>query len=265
MTRSELCTVLTAGMSTVASTVLFVYTITLSGQFPGIAGHLISASLLSAPAAIILSKILLPETGRPQTLGMDARIHYEREDSLFEAIINGSMTGMRLLMGIVALLLAVQGLAALADLLLAWIGDPMNARFGWEIDWTLTGLLGYLFCPFTLVIGVPPDDAVAVAKLLGERAILTELTAYQSLATVLAEGGLQHPRSVVIVTYALCGFAHIASVAIFVGGVAALVPERTRDLAQVGLRALVAATLACLLTACVAGAFYSERAMLLGG
>jgi CNT family concentrative nucleoside transporter len=264
MTRSELCTVLTAGMATVASNVLALYVFALQEQFSTIAGHLISASFLSAPAALIMSKIILPESDNPKTLGISIRPHYDKDASLFVAIINGAMSGIKLIVGIVALLLAVLGLVALVDLILGGIGGQVNSLFGISIDWSLKGLLGYIFYPFTLVIGIPPSDAGIVSKIIGERAVMTEIAAYQDLATVLEQGVLTSPRSAVITTYALCGFAHVASVAILVGGVSALAPDRTKDIAQVGLRALIAATLACLLTACIAGTFFMEGSILLG-
>jgi CNT family concentrative nucleoside transporter len=264
MTQSELCTILTAGMATVASNVLALYVFLLQQQFPTIAGHLVSASILGAPAAIVMSKLLLPETGKPHTLGIDVHPHYEKESTLMEAVINGADAGFKLVIGIVTLLLALIGLVSLVDFLFAGFGAEVNKMVGLNIDWTLKGLLGYLFYPFALVIGVPPADAEVVAKLIGERAILTEVKAYQDLASALAAHAIIHPRSAVIATYALCGFAHIPSVAIFVGGTAALAPSRTRDLALIGFRSLVAATLACLMIAAVAGTFYTDGSILLG-
>ncbi|HWR73717.1 MAG TPA: nucleoside transporter C-terminal domain-containing protein [Nitrospirota bacterium] len=264
MTNSELCTILTAGMATVASNVLALYVFLLQQQFPTIAGHLVSASILGVPAAIVMSKLLLPETGKPHTLGLDVHPHYEKESTLMEAVINGAEAGFKLVVGIVTLLLALIGLVSLVDLLFSGIGNWVNGLIGMQIDWSLKGLLGYLFYPFALVIGVPPTDAGAIAKLIGERAILTEVKAYQDLASALASNSIMHPRSAVIATYALCGFAHIPSVAIFVGGTAALVPSRTKDLANIGFRSLVAATLACLMIAAVAGTFYANGSILLG-
>ncbi len=264
MTRSELCTVLTAGMATVSSNVLAVYVFNLQQHFPAIAGHLVTASFLSAPAALAVSKIILPEAEKPLTLGMTVEPYYEKEKNLFEAVITGANSGVRLVIGIVALLMAVLGLVALFDLIFGYAGGGFNSLFGTHIDWSLKGLCGYLFYPFTLILGVPPQDAWTAAKIIGERTIVTELTAYQDLNNVLAQGLLHSSRSPVIITYALCGFAHLASVAIFVGGVAALAPARTRALAQVGFRALLAATIACLLTACVAGTFFSQNSLLLG-
>jgi concentrative nucleoside transporter, CNT family len=265
MTKSELCTILTAGMATVASSVLALYIFSLKKQFPTIAAHLISASILSAPAALIMSKIIVPEGEVPKTLGEHVEVHYEKETNVFEAIINGANSGVKLIVGIVALLIAILGLVALVDLIIGGIGGKINLFLGINIDWSLKGLLGYIFYPFTVMLGVPPSDAGVIAGLIGERAILTEVPAFQHLAVAMESGLLKHPRSAVVATYALCGFAHFASMAIFVGGISVLVPEKREALSKVGFRALLAATLACLMTACMAGTFFTESSILLGG
>jgi len=264
MTKSELCTVLAAGMATVSSNVLAVYVFSLQNQFPNIAGHLISASLLSAPAALAMSKVLLPESETPKTLGEDIEFHYEKDNSLFEAIINGANVGARLIFGIAALLIAILGLVALTDQLLIFLGSKLNGILHWSFDWSLKSLLGIIFYPFTIILGIPHADAVPLSKIIGERIVVTEVVAYQDLAVLMSQNVLTNPRSAVITTYALCGFAHVASMAIFIGGITAIVPEQTRALAQVGFRALLAATLACLLTACVAGVFFSRNSLILG-
>lgn len=264
MTRSELTTILTAGMATIASTVLAMYVMMLQSFLPTIAGHLVSASFLAAPAALVMSKLIVPETGRPETLGRHIKPYAEREDNLIMAVINGANSGLKLLGGIVALLLAFLGLLALLDLVLGWAGGAVNQLFGWNVVWSIKALLGYVFYPFTLVLGVTPSDAMAVARLIGERTVATEVVAYQDLAALLSSGGLSDPRSGVIASYALCGFAHVASLAIFVGGTGALVPGRVRDLSRIGFKALLAATLACLMTAAVAGTFATGGSVLLG-
>ncbi|MBI5555398.1 MAG: nucleoside transporter [Elusimicrobia bacterium] len=253
LTESELCTLLTAGMATVSSNVMAVYVFSLQKYFPTIAGHLLSASVLSAPAAILMSKLILPEKGEPTTLGTSVRVFYEKEKNLFEAIINGANAGVRMIVGIVALLIAVLGLVSMIDLILHLLNS----------GWSLKLFLGYLFYPFTLLIGVPPADAGLIARIVGERAILTEIVSYQDLAAALAQNLLVHPRSAVIAAYALCGFAHVASLAIFIGGTTALAPNQTGSLAKVGWRALIAATLACLMTAGVAGVFFSHTTTVL--
>ncbi|MFH1940672.1 MAG: nucleoside transporter C-terminal domain-containing protein [bacterium] len=264
MTKSELTTILTAAMATVASNVMATYVFMLQNLFPTIAGHLVSASILSAPAALVMSKILMPETETPETLGVNVKPEYARESNIIEAIINSAQAGVKLIVGICALLLAFLGLVALLDLIMGGVGDAINNVTGLHIEWTLKSLLGYLFYPFTLIIGVPASDAAHIAKLIGERSVVTEITAYQDLAVILQKNILQHPRSAIICTYALCGFAHVASLAIFIGGISALAPKRTKDLSILGPRALLAATLACLMTAAVAGAFFNEGSILLG-
>lgn len=155
MTRSELCTVLTAGMATVSSNILALYVFSLQNQFPTIAGHLISASILSAPAAVVMSKLLVPEDGAPKTLGTNVDPYYDKEGSLFEAIINGAENGVKLIIGIVALLIAILGLVALLDLIVGGVGVHINSFIGIDINWSLKGFMGYLFYPLTLIIGVP--------------------------------------------------------------------------------------------------------------
>ncbi|TEU06090.1 MAG: nucleoside transporter [Candidatus Aminicenantes bacterium] len=265
MTKSELVTILSAAMGTIASTVLAMYVFFLHEQLPTIAGHLISASFLSAPAAVVMAKLLYPETETPKTLGVDVKPHYEREDNLIMSIVGGANSGLRYLGGIVALLLAFIGIVALFDLVLGWLGGSLNNWFGWNFEWSLSAILGYISYPFTLVLGVPPSDALEISRLIGERTVVTELVSYQHLSQLLADGALSHPRSAIIASYALCGFAHIASLAIFIGGIGALVPERLKDLSRLGFRALLAATLACLLTGAVAGAFFTKGSILLGG
>lgn len=254
MTQSELCTVLTAGMATVASNVLALYVLILQGVFPTIAGHLVSASILSAPAAIVMSKLLLPESENPETMGKDIKPHYTKADNLFMAIINGAQEGAKVIVGIAALLIAVLGLAALVDMVLGMIYTGLSLKL----------ILGYLAYPLTYLLGISPADVGKIAPLIGEKLILTEVVAYQDLAKLLSENALSDPRSAVITSYALCGFTHIASMAIFVGGVSSLAPEKTKEITQVALRALFAATLACLMTGGVAGLFYGGKTLLMG-
>jgi CNT family concentrative nucleoside transporter len=211
-----------------------------------------------------MSKIFYPEDQTPVTLGKSGTLHHDREGSLFEAIINGAQSGVKVIVGISALLIAVLGLVALADVILGGIGEKINDFLHISIDWTLKGVLGYIFYPVTLIIGVPPIDAGIIAKIIGERMVVTEVASYQDLAMALETGVLHNPRSAVIATYALCGFAHVASMAIFVGGITALAQKRTAAVSRVAVRALVAATFACLLTACVAGTFFTGGSILLG-
>ncbi len=256
MTRSELCTVLTTGMATIASSMLVAYVQVLKPVFPSIAGHLVSASILSAPAAIVMSKLLLPESEQPETRGLKVEPYYEREENLMEATVNGAQAGGRLLLGIIVMLLAFLSLIELVNMGLGWAGAEIGALVGRPFALRLENLLGFVYYPFALIIGVTPADAYEVACLLGQRSILTEVPAYIQLSKLIEEGILSDPRSAVLACYALCGFAHMASMAIFVGGISALIPDRTRDLSGLAWRALAGATLACLMTAAVAGVFF---------
>ncbi|RKY55887.1 MAG: nucleoside transporter [Candidatus Neomarinimicrobiota bacterium] len=261
MTKSELNTVLTVGMATVASSMLAVYITVLHHQFPTIAGHLVSASIMNAPAAIVISKLLYPETEKPETLGLKIKPHFDKKNSMFETILDSAQSGVKLIVGIVAMLLAFLGLVALLDKIMILLGTPINGLFHSGIDFSLKGILGYVFYPITWLIGIPAQDVGTISGIIGERVVLTEITAFQDLANVIRQEMIS-PRSAVITTYALTGFAHIASVAIFVGGYAALAPKRAGDLSKLGFRALLGATLATLLTASIAGVFYQNVSIL---
>src|SRR5690349_3353853 len=262
MTRSELLLILTTGMGTVASSTLGVYVAFLTGVFPQIAGHLISASILAIPACVVVSKLLVPETEVPETLAaVPPEDESSRSKSLIGAIIEGAMDGLRLAAGISALLIAILGVVALIDKLLG----VSSSWFGMSEPLSFVRILSWVFYPFAYLLGLQSGDVPMAARLVGERVILTEVVSYNHLAQLISSGQMTNPRSVVILTYALCGFTHVAAVAIFVGGTAALASSRRDDLASLGLRALLAATLATLMTGCVAGIFTSgSEGLLLG-
>jgi len=251
MTRSELCTVLTAGMATIASTVLGLYALILHAAFPAIAGHLVSASLLSLPAAFVCAKLLCPEVEKPTTLGTAVEAHQAPSTNWLEALAASSLSGLHLAFGIAALLIAGISLLSLLDALVgtagSWVG--LSAL-------SVESILGWVFYPAAVLMGVPLGDAGSVSELLGLRFVATEIPAYQALAVASGEGGLS-PRAVVIAAYALCGFAHLPSLGIFIGGMVALEGSISGKLGQVGMRALLAATLACLMTGAIAGIFYT--------
>jgi CNT family concentrative nucleoside transporter len=260
MTRSELLLILTTGMATVASSTLGVYVAFLTGVFPQIAGHLISASILAIPACVVVSKLLVPETETPETLAaVPPEDESTRSKNLIGAIIEGAMDGLRLAAGISALIIAILGIVALIDKLLGvaslWLGmgEPLS----------MVRILSWVFYPLAYLLGLRSSDVPLAATLLGERVILTEVFSYNHLAQLISSGQLTDPRTVVILSYALCGFAHVAAMAIFVGGTAALAPTRRDDLASLGLRGLLAATLATLMTGCVAGIFSSGAGVLI--
>src|SRR4026208_2578547 len=241
MTRSELLLILTAGMATVASSVLGVYVAFLTGVFPQIAGHLISASILAIPACVVVSKLLIPETETPETLAaVPPEDESERSKNLIGAIIQGAMDGLKLAAGISALIIAILGIVALFDKLLG----VASSWFGMSEPLSIVRILGWVFYPFAFLLGIQSGDVPIAARLLGERVILTEVFSYNHLAQLISSGQITSPRTVVILSYALCGFAHVAAMAIFVGGPAALAPSRRDDLASLGLRALPGATFA---------------------
>lgn len=259
MTRSELLLILTTGMATVASSVLGVYVAFLSGVFPQIAGHLLSASILAIPACVVVAKLLIPETETPETLAaVPPEDESERSKTLIGAIIQGAMDGLKLAAGISALIIAILGIVALIDKILA----VASSWFGMSEPLSIVRVLGWVFYPFAFLLGIQGSDVAIAARLLGERVILTEVFSYNHLAQLISSGQITSPRTVVILSYALCGFAHVAAMAIFVGGTAALAPSRRDDLASLGLRALLAATLATLMTGCVAGMFSGGESIL---
>ena len=262
MTRSELLLILTTGLATVASSSLGVYVAFLSPMFPGVAGHLLSASILAIPASVVVSKLLVPETETPETLAaVPPEDESNRSRNLISALIEGAMEGVKLAAGICALLIAILGVVALIDKMLG-VG---SSWFGMSEPLSFVRILSWVFYPFAYLLGLQSGDVPMAARLLGERVILTEVVSYNHLAQLISSGQMTNPRSVVILTYALCGFTHVAAVAIFVGGTAALAPSRRDDLASLGLRALLAATLATLMTGCVAGIFSSGQELLLLG
>ncbi len=242
MTRSELFTLMTAFMATIAGTVMGAYV-----RFGAAPGHLLTASLMSAPAAIVIAKILIPETEQPLTHGR-VRFDPPRDSvNLLDAASNGAAQGLRLAVTIGAMLIAFVGLIHLVNLILGgvsglWLAEPL----------TLQRLLGWVFSPVAFVMGVPWEDAYEVGQLLGTKTILNEFLAYQQMQPLAADGVIGG-RSVTIATYALCGFANFGSVAILVGGLGMIDRERKGLFARLGIRALVAGTLAAFMTACYAG------------
>jgi len=262
MTRSELLTVLTCAMSTVASTTLAMYVLFLRNVFPQIAGHLISASVLSIPAAALVSKLILPETGEPETRGgLPPLAESERQPNAMAALTAGAWDGLKLAAGIASLLVAVLGLVGIADLFLGWASAPFAEQLGGPLD--LGRILGWLFTPLAWLLGIEGADLREAGLLLGRRLIQTEVVAYQQLSALAAAQQVS-PRTLLILSYALCGFTHVASMGIFVGGIAALVPSRRGDLTALAMRGLAGATLATLMTGALAGLFYHGQSGVLG-
>lgn len=262
MTRSELLTLLTCSMSTVASTTLALYVFFLQEPFPRIAGHLISASVLSIPAAALVSKLMLPETGQPETFGsLPPLTESERHGNTMAALSAGSWDGLKLAAGIAALLVAVLGLVGVLDLVLTKVTAPLEVWF--DTPLTLQRILGWAFTPLAWLLGLESSDLAQAGQLLGQRILLTEVVAYQQLGEMATAETLS-PRTMLVLSYALCGFAHVASVGIFVGGITALVPSRRDDLASLAFPALAGSTLATLMTGALAGLFYHGQQGILG-
>jgi CNT family concentrative nucleoside transporter len=244
MTRSELFCVMSAGLATVAGSVLVAYVGLLGGEY---AGHLIAASFMSAPAAVAMAKIVVPEDGTPETLG-GARLRLERETvNVIDAAAHGAAQGMRLALNVGAMLIAFVALVYLIDGLLGYVGGLVGLP-----GLTFEGLLGLLLAPIAFLLGIPWADAPEVGSLLGIKTVLNEFLAYQQLSDAVAQGSLQ-PRSAVIASYALCGFANFGSLAILLGSLGGIAPSRRHDIARDGLRAILAGSLATFMTGAIAG------------
>ena len=253
MTKSELHAVMVGGFGTVAGGVLAMYAAVLQG-IPGIAGHLVTASVMAAPGALVMSKILYPETEESNTMG-DVKIEVERTDGNFiEAAARGASEGMQLVINIVAMLIAFVALVALLDAAFVNILTPLVNMFGFDANLTFTKVLGWIFTPFAFLMGTPWEEIPTVGRLLGEKVVLTELLAYFHLAEMV-EGGTISARSQLLASYALCGFANFASIGIQLGGIGGIAPDRKKDLAQLGLTAMFGGMLVTCGTATIAGVF----------
>jgi len=246
MTKSELHAVMTGGFATVAGGVMAAYVGMLIAYFPNIAGHLLAASVMSAPAALAISKLMYPETEESVTKG-EMKIALEKVDAnAIDAAARGASEGLGLALNVGAMLLAFIALLALLNGLVGWFGGWL---FGME--WSIERGLAYVGAPLAWLMGTPWQDAMAVGTLIGEKTALNEFVAYAHLAEMLQGGEQLSARAVVVATYALCGFANFSSIAIQIGGIGGLAPERRGDLSRLGLRAMIAGTLASFMTACV--------------
>ncbi|MCH1581716.1 MAG: Na+ dependent nucleoside transporter [Flavobacteriales bacterium] len=255
MSRSELMLVMTGGMATIAGSVFAAYVGILGGTDPEtqayFATHLLTASLISAPASVAAAKLLVPET-EPQVAG-DAKIVKSSASNFLEAITNGTRDGLSLAANVGVMLLVFTAFVYMFNDLLGWVGgwSGINAVLAANTSFetlSMECILGYIGAPIAWLVGVSSEDIVVVGQLLGEKTVINEFYAYETLGKL--KGGMSD-RSVLISTYILCGFANFASIGIQVGGIGVLAPSRRGELAQLGFRALIAGTAACLLTACV--------------
>ncbi|MEA5498059.1 NupC/NupG family nucleoside CNT transporter [Limnoraphis robusta] len=266
MTRSELCAILTSCFGSIASSVLALYAGFLRPTFPTITGHLVSASILTIPACFVVSKLLVPETGKPKTMGgvpKDPEEASEKRPNPMDSLIGGALDGVKMAVGIAAALIAILGMVALINLVFSSLADlsksewiilqPIGSVF--QVI-TLQNILGALFLPLTFITGISLDwqELWQSSVLIGRRLLETNIPPYQALAQLNASGGLSN-RAMLIVSYVLCGFTHFASYGIFVGGLSSLIPSRSSEVSSLGLKALWAGTLATLMTGCIAGVF----------
>ena len=245
-TRSELMTIMTSGMAHVSGGIMAMYIA------QGIeARHLLSAVIMTSPGTILMAKMLVPETEIPATEGRVVIPENEehKEENLIGAIARGTIDGGKLAMNVAIMLISFLALVALLDNLLGWV--HMHAGFHW-LPGSLGEILGFVFAPVAWLIGVPWRDCGVIGNLLGTRMALNEVIAYIALGVQKATLA---PRSFTIATFALCGFANLGSIGMQIGGIGALVPERRNDLARLGVRAMLAGTMANLISASIAGMF----------
>jgi CNT family concentrative nucleoside transporter len=242
MTRSELMAVMSAGFATIAGGVMAAY---VGMGVP--AGHLIAASVMSAPAALVMAKLMFPETEESLTKG-EVRVAVERPwVNSIDAAASGAADGLKLTLNIAAMLIAFIAFIAMINALIGWVA-------GWfgVTGLTLEAMLGWVLQPLAWVMGVPWAEAQEVGSLLGIKTVVNEFVGYVQMQKMVAAGQLS-PRSQAIATYALCGFSNFSSIAIQVGGIGGIAPERKGDLARLGLKAMIAGSLACFQTATIAG------------
>lgn len=250
MTKSELMALMVGGFATIAGGVLVAYVG--MGIDPG---HLVAASVISAPAALLISKLMIPETEQSVTLGHVELSVDEKHANVVDAATKGALDGMKLTLNVVAMLIAFLALVALVDAILGLIGEWTGALFGYNWHWSLAALFGYVFAPFAYLLGIPWSDCFYAGELLGKKMVLNEFIAYAQMMewSQPDSGVVLSERSTLILTYALCGFANFGSVGIQIGGIGGIAPERRAELAILGIRAMIGGTLAMMMTACVAG------------
>lgn len=242
MTRSELCTIMTTFMATIAASVMVAY-----ANFGAEPGHLLAASVMSAPAAILISKLMVPEEATPATGGATRVVIPVESHNVVDAAAKGASDGLHLALNVGAMLIAFIGLIYLLDLGVKGVTGLILAE-----GLTFPEMMGWFFRPFAFLMGVPRSDVAAVGELLGTKTVLNEFLAYADYKQMLAANRLG-PRAAAIATYALCGFANPGSLGILLGAATGMMPERRREIVNLGLKAFIGGTLACFTTACMAG------------
>jgi len=242
MTRSEIFTLMTSGMATIAGTVMVLYASILSKTIPDIMGHILTASIISVPAAVTISKIMIPETGKRTSGELTSP---EPALSAMDAITKGTIQGVRLLINIIAMLIVLVALVHLLNLMLGLLPDIG----GYPVS--LQRILGLIMAPVVWLMGVPWKEAPIAGSLMGTKTILNEFLAYLDMSG-LPQGAL-NPKSLLIMTYAMCGFANPGSLGIMIGGMGTMVPEKRDEIVSLGLRSIIAGTLATCMTGAVVG------------
>ena len=265
MTRSEILCIMVGGMANTAGSVLAAYVGFLGGsdinQQHYFALHMLSQSIMSAPAAIVCSKLLYPQTEH-HLISKDLTIPKEKlGDNFLDALSLGTTDGLKLAVNVGAMLIVFTALMYVANALMGWVGGVTHlneqvaaATGGKYTTLSLQMILGYVFSPVAWLIGVNSADMVAIGQLLGEKTILNEFVAYISLGEMKAKHVIQDQKSLLIATYSLCGFANFASIGIQIGGISQLAPNQRRNLTELGVKALIGGTIACLMCGCIAGA-----------
>lgn len=245
MTNSELMAIMVGGFANTAGGVMIMYMSLLEARIPNIGAHLLTSSVLTGPASLMMAKLLLPETKQPGTAGDVTFLPPSTDANLIDAAARGTQEGLSLALNVAAMLIVFIAMVAMVDAGLAWVGVHV---FHAEQTWSLATLFGKLFWPLAWLMGVPAQDCGAVGNLLGIKTFLNEMVAYVQLAET---GNQLSDRSYLIASYALCGFANISSIGIQIGGIGAMAPERRSDLARLGLKAMIAGSFATFSAACV--------------
>ncbi len=242
MTKSELYSVMVGGMATVAGSVMAGYV-----AMGVSAGHLLAASVMSAPASLVIAKIMIPETEEPLTKNSIELKNQKTATNIIEAAANGAMDGIQIAFNVGGLLIAFIALIALLNFLLGWLGGLAGADY-----LSLSWIFGKLFSPVAYIMGIPAKDIAVAGDLLGQKVVLNEFVAYANLSPLIASGQLTE-KTIVILTYALCGFANFSSIAIQIASIGGVAPGKRRDVAKLGLKAVLGGSLAAFMTAAIAG------------
>ena len=277
MTRSELNAMMVGGFATITGGLMAIFV-----NIGVSAGHLVTASIISAPAALVIAKILQPETEESQTMGTVSVTFEKQSSNVIEAAATGASDGMKLAINIAAMLIAFLALIAMLDTILLGIGELVQLLWNLgkaegdetaiDLNWSMKGLFGYLFWPFAWLMGIEQKDCMTSGQLLGTKMVVNEFVSYIDFSSIIADMSEKgeaakvalSDRTQVILTYALCGFSNFGAIGIQIGGIGPLAPNRKSDLAQLGLRAMLGGMLACCMTACVAGMLYGVSGWLFG-